>query len=279
MKKVGVFFHPIMASFNWPIIGNKYERFPQIMGDLLHNENVSLFESPFAPEEILLACHSPSYLEGVKKSWYWEGASRSVGGCLLAAEKIMEGEIKRALVFTVAAGHHASRDFGWGGTYLSCSGPTVYLLRQKGLAHKIAILDTDCHHGDGTRSFFVNDPQVLHVCFCHMDYTSPDNTKVDRAVPYGIGDERYLQMVREEFGERVKRFRPDLIFHNFGHDTCQGDYGDKGLSVEFFKKLAQLVKDLSDEVCEGRYMVISHGGYLREVAERVFRDVLEVLLK
>lgn len=277
MGKTGVFFHPLMAKGDWPIIGDKFAGFPEALGELLRDPEVVLLESPLAPEEVLQACHDPHYLEGVKKAWYWEGASRSVGGCLWAAEAVMKGELRNALVFTVAAGHHASRGHGWGGTYLSCSGPTLYLLRQRGLARRIAILDTDAHHGDGTRSFVEGDPEVLHVCFCHTDYQSPDGTKVDVAVPYGIGDEGYLDMVKREFGERARAFRPEIVLHNFGHDTAKGDYGDRGLSPSFFGRLARLVKELAEEVAHGRYVVITHGGARRDLAERVYRDVLEVL--
>lgn len=277
MAKTAVFFHPVMARGDWPIIGGKFAGFPEAFGKLLEDPEVVLVESPLAPEEILLACHDPRYLQGVKGSWYWEGASRSVGGCLRAVEGVMKGEFRNALVFTVAAGHHASRAHGWGGTYLSCAGPALYHLRKNKLARRIAILDTDAHHGDGTRSFVEGDPEVLHVCFCHTDYVGPDGTKVDVAVPYGIGDDGYLEKVRGEFCRRARAFGPEMILHNFGHDTAKGDYGDRGLSPSFFRDLALLVKELAEEICQGRYVVITHGGARRDLAQRVYRDVLEVL--
>ncbi len=277
MAKTGIFFHPVMGQRNWPVIGNKYQGFPEAFGDLLKEGDVVLLESPEAPQGLLEACHSEDYLKGVKALWYWEGAVRSVGGCVRAAEEVLRGNLKNALVFTVAAGHHASRDFGWGGTYLSCSAPTVHNFRQKGLAQRVAILDTDCHHGDGTRSFFVQDHETLHVCFCHMDYVSPDGTKVDVAIPYGIKDEEYLGKVEEEFCRRAREFRPEIILHNFGHDTCVGDYGNRGLSPAFFPRLAQRIKDLAEEICSGRYIVITHGGARRDIAEEIFPEIARIL--
>ncbi len=276
-SKTGVFFHPLMAEGNWPIIGQKFKDFPHALKDLIDAGRVTLFESPMVSMDLLLKCHDPQYLEGVKKAWYWEGAARSVGGCVLAAEEVAQGRLRNALVFTVAAGHHASRNYGWGGTYLSCIAPSVLSLREKGILRRFAVLDTDCHHGDGTRSFFEGDREVLHVCFCHMDYISPDGTKVDVAIPYGIGDEGYLEKVKEEFCKRAREFLPELIFHNLGHDTCMGDYGDKGLTPSFFPRLVQEVKEVAEEVCQGRYVVLTHGGSRREVARYVFTEVARIL--
>jgi len=277
MARTGVFFHPIMAQGVWPIIGNKFERFPEVMEEVLKLPGVELITAEPASEELLCKCHSPDYLQRVKASWYWQGAVRAVGGCVQASEMVARGELRNALVFSVAAGHHASASSGWGGTYLACIAPSVANLREKGLIGRVAILDTDCHHGDGTRSFFLEDPEVLHVCFCHSDWVNPDGTKVDVAVPFSTGDEEYLRRVEQEFCSRAKDFGPALIFHNFGHDTCDGDYGDRGLSPEFFPRLAERIKELAEEVSQGRYVIITHGGARKDVAERIFPEIVRLL--
>ncbi len=277
MARTGVFFHPLMAQGVWPIIGNKFERFPEVMKEVLKTEEVELYEAEPVPEELLLRCHTPDYLQQLKGTWYWQGAVRAVGGCVRASEMVSRGELRNALVFSVAAGHHASASSGWGGTYLACIAPSVVNLRDKGLIRRVAIIDTDCHHGDGTRSFFASDPEALHICFCHTDWVSSDGTKVDVAIPFGIGDDGYLKKVEEEFFERARSFKPEMIFHNFGHDTCDGDYGDRGLTPDFFPRLAMLVKGFSEEVAEGRYIIITHGGARKDVAERIFPEIVRIL--
>ena len=275
--KTGIFFHPLMKKGLWPIIGNKFENFPEALEDVLKLPNVKLFTSEPVPEELLRKVHTEDHIERVKRAWYWQGAIRSVGGCVQAAEMIAKGELKNALVFAVAAGHHASPSSAWGGTYLSCIGPTVIHLRENTPFHSFAIIDTDCHHGDGTRKVFENDREVLHVCFCSENSTTEDGTKVDVDVGFRTDDERYLQAVEREFVSRAREFRPELIFHNFGHDTCDGDYGDRGLSPEFFPRLARLLKELADEICGGRYIVITHGGSRKDVAEQIFPEIARIL--
>jgi len=277
--KTGVFFHSEFANGDWPIIGNKYRNFPRVIEPLLSLEGIRLYESKPVSEALLLKVHTEAHIGEVKRAWYYQGASLAVGGCVEATEKIATGEIHHALVFAVAAGHHAEPSYAWGGTYLSCTGPSVINAREKFLLRRFAILDTDSHHGNGTRAVFRNDPDILHVCFCDEDRVEDNGTKIDVDVGYHTHDEAYLEKVRTEFFHRVRGFRPFMIFHNFGHDTCQGDYGDRGLTPNFFIRLTQEVFEVAKEVCEGRYLIITHGGYLSEVAEYIFPRILDVLIK
>jgi acetoin utilization deacetylase AcuC-like enzyme len=279
MMKTGVFFHREFSLKSWPIIGDKYRNFPEVMKGALSQEGVTLFESKPATEEMLLKVHTKTYLKEVKQAWYYKGASLAVGGCVEATEKIARGEIINALVFAVAAGHHAEPSSAWGGTYLSCTGPAVVHLREMYGINRFAILDTDSHHGNGTRAVFQNDRDILHVCFCDDDTIEGDGTKIDVDVGYQTGDEKYLEKVKKEFFVRARKFKPFMIFHNFGHDTCEGDYGDRGLSPSFFPILAEEVKKYSEEICEGRYLIITHGGYLREVTETIFPRIVGILAR
>ncbi|MFC2003614.1 hypothetical protein ACFLV4_06720 [Chloroflexota bacterium] len=273
----GVFFHEVFRGKEWIIIGNKFQNFPQVMEHALKQPQVKLFTPQKVSEELLLKIHTPRFVEDLKKAWYYEGASYAVGGCVEATEKILSGEMDNALVFDVAAGHHAERDSAWGGTYVSCAGPAFYNARQKFGRKKFAIIDTDCHHGNGTRDIFRDDKDVLHVCFCSWDRIEGNGAKVCVNHGWRTTDEDYLEKMREEFIPRVREFEPDMIFHNFGHDTCQGDYGDRGLTPEFFPQLAREVKQCAKEVCQGRYLVLTHGGYRADVCEYIFPKITEIL--
>lgn len=277
--KTGVFFNPEFSLKDWPIIGNKFRNFPGVMENALSLQGVILFESKPATEALLLRVHTETYLKEVKKAWYYKGANLAVGGCVAASEKIAKGEIINALVFSVAAGHHAEPSSAWGGTYLSCTGPAIAHVRDKFGHQRFAIVDTDSHHGNGTRAVFRDDPYVLHVCFCNDDRIEGNGTKIDVDVGYRTDDEEYLEKVRTEFFKRVREFGPFIIFHNFGHDTCEGDYGDRGLTRSFFPLLAEEVKKCADEVCEGRYLIITHGGYRADVAEYIFPRIVEILAR
>ena len=123
--KTGVFWHDIFATSSWPIIGNKFKNFPRVMEKALKIDGVELFTPRKVPLEILRKIHDESVLNDLRRSWYCEGALYSVGGCIDAATKIWTGELRNALVFDVGAGHHAGPSHVWGGTYISCTGPTI----------------------------------------------------------------------------------------------------------------------------------------------------------
>lgn len=275
--KTGIFFHDEFKNKDWPIIGDKFGNFPQVMEKALSMPNVQLFEPKPVDEELLYKIHTHRYLQDVKQSWYYKGATLAVGGCVEAGERVVRRELKNALVFSVGAGHHASPDSAWGGTYLSCVGPTVSRITEISNYQRFAILDTDRHHGDGTRAVFEGNPNILHVCFCYYENSIEYGTKIDVDIGERPGDEAYLEKVRSEFVIRVRDFKPAIVFHNLGHDTAQGDYGDAGLTRSFFSDLTNEIKAVTEEVCEGRYIIITHGGYRIDVADHIFPRIAEIL--
>lgn len=247
------------------------------MENALSLPQVGLFTPEKVSEELILSVHTPRFLENLKKAWYCEAALLSVGGSVEAMERILEGDLSNALVFTVAAGHHAERDSAWGGTYASCAGPAYANAVERFGPKRLAILDTDRHHGNGTRDIFLNDDHVLHVCFCHQERIEGNGSQVCVDMSFPMTDEFYVKRVREEFVPRVKEFAPDVILHNFGHDTCEMDYGDLGLTREFFPELALEIKACAEEVCEGRYLILTHGGQRADIAEYIFPRIIEIL--
>ena len=275
----GVFFHEMFKGKEWLIIGDKFRNFPGAMKHVLKLPQVQLFSPEKVPEELLLKIHTPEFVQNLKQAWYCDGARYSVGGCVEATEMILSGELKNALVFTVAAGHHAERDSAWGGTYASCAGPAFKNARKKFGPKRFAIVDTDRHHGNGTRDIFLDENDVLHVCFCNWNKMEGNGSKVCVNIAYPNTDEDYMEKVRQEFIPRAKEFKPHMILHNLGHDTCQLDYGDIGLTREFYPLLVKEIAECAEEICEGRYVVLTHGGKRADVAEYIFPKIAEILAR
>lgn len=272
----GVYFHILFSKKVWHIINDKFQNFPEVMEKELELPNVELFTPEKVDEDLLLKVHTKRFVENLKKTWYSDGAFYTVGGCVEASEKLMEGKLKNALVFGVAAGHHAEKDSAWGGTYASVSGPVVVNLQKKYPNAKIAILDTDSHHGNGTRDVTMGNHNVLHVCFCSTNRKEDEGTKICVNSKYRTSDEAYLELVKEKFIGRLTEFQPDIILHLLGHDTALGDYGSRGLSKQFFSKLVKMVKDAS-EICQGRYLINTHGGASVSICEYVYTEAIKIL--
>ncbi len=273
----GVFFHEVFSQKVWHIINDKFRNYPEVMIAELELPNVKLIEPKKVNDELLLEVHTPRFLEDLKKQWYCEGAYLTVGGCVQASQMIMKGTLRNALVFGVAAGHHAERDYAWGGTYCSVSGPVVVNLQKKFPGLKIAIIDTDSHHGNGTRDVTFGNHDVLHVCFCSSNIIEDNGTKICVNSGYNTNDAEYLGLVEEEFIRRVENFKPNIIIHLLGHDTAVSDYGNRGLSKEFFLKLVKMIKKKTSEICSGRYIINTHGGSSLNICEYIFPNIIRIL--
>jgi len=274
--KTGVFFHNLFNENTWHIINDKFRNFPDIMEDQLNHPNVELVEPPMVNDDLLEKVHTKKFINNLKNQWYWKGAYYTVGGCVKASEMIMRGKMRNALVFGVAAGHHAEKDAAWGGTYASVSGPLVVNLQQSYPEIKIAILDTDSHHGNGTRDVIKGNKNVLHVCFCSTDRVNEDGTKICVDSGYNVSDDYYLRLIEKEFIKRLHSFTPDMILHLLGHDTAQGDYGNRGLSKDFFLELVNKVRSASN-LCNGKYLINTHGGSNVGICEFIFPRIIEIL--
>lgn len=290
MKKTGVFYHPSFSRRSYLTRGARLEDFPGAIEHLLARDNVVLYESPPIEEEWILKVHTPELIRGVEADHLCSTAWHSVGGVLLAGEKICTGEIDNAFALIGAGGHHSGRDYFGGYCCFNDVVITITYLREIHNIQRFAILDTDAHHGDGTRDLIVNDPDVLHVCFCSMDSVSTDGTKVDVRAPggfWGFGgggpkgdkdiDGQYADKVKTEFHTRVTDFKPDLIFWYFGFDTHTGDYGSLGLSGRCFQEIARFMKQTAEEVTDGRLEVVLGGGSSTDIATNVIPPIIEIL--
>jgi acetoin utilization deacetylase AcuC-like enzyme len=215
-------------------------------------------------------------IDRIKRSQLCEGILYSAGSTVQAVEKIFEGEIDNAFVFTGFGDHHAGKDSFGGGCYFNGAALAIENARAKFKARKFAIGDTDSHHGDGTWDIFTNDEEVLYVCFCSSDYLSQKN-KINVSIPFHISDEQYLKSVEENFMPRIAKFKPELIFWNFGYDGTQGEYGDIGLTKDCHPKLAKIFKAAAEKVCQGRLVVVLCGGSGREIASYTIPRIIEAL--
>ncbi len=293
----GIFYHPSFSRRSYLTQGSRLEDFPEALEPLLKHPRFRLYESPPIDEDWILKVHTRNLLDGVHRDRLCSTAWHSAGGVALAAEKIVQGEISNAFAFIGAGGHHSGRDFFGGYCCFNDVVIAMTILRERHGVERFAILDTDAHHGDGTRDLVRDDPQVLHVCVCYSHYESPDGTKVDVPAPRGSAslwrafgmdvqeeaenardaDADYFETARSAFWDRCLDFEPDLLFWYFGFDTHRGDYGDLGLTKKAYLSIAKMMKDLSDRVCGGRLEVVLGGGSRSDIARDCIPPVIGVL--
>ena len=278
MKRTGIF----LTYFE----GERLRDFPQALAGVLDKGNVSYYDAVYnsrdglfylepVSEELLLKVHSQIMVQRVKQTGDYESALYSAGGTVQAAREIKQGEIDNAFVFTSFGDHHAGRNFYGGMCYFNGAALAITALKEKGV-RRFTIVDTDCHHADGTRDIFASDNDVLHICLCYQNYLD-NHSNVDVLIPYRTSDEEYLARMRQEFVPRVVAFEPEYIFWEFGYDATQGEYGDKGLTRDCHPKLAGLNKGVADKVCQGRLITILCGGSGRALAAYTIPRIINCL--
>jgi len=287
----GIFYHPSFSRRSYLTQGSRLEDFPHALQSLLADSRYHLYESPAIAEELILKVHTAELLRQVKLDRLCSTGWHSVGGVVLAAQKIIQKEIRNAFAFIGAGGHHSGRNFFGGYCCFNDVVIAIHVLREQFGVNRFAILDTDAHHGDGTRDLIGNDADVLHVCMCSSDSESADGTKVDVHAPGRFRwlstasrvaedediDRLYARAAAQAFEPRVKKFKPELIFWYFGFDTHLGDYGDLGLSVKAYLQIAEMMRNLAEELCDGRLEVVLGGGSRSDIARGVIPPIIEVL--
>ncbi len=241
--------------------------------------------------EDLLLIHSRELIERVRAASaagreYWmdvdtyvvphsyDAALRSAGGVLAAADAIIDGDVESAFCLVRPPGHHAtpSRAMGFC-LFNNVALAAAHLLERRGLA-RVAIVDFDVHHGNGTQDVFYSDGRVLyfsthqHPFYPGTGYWTETGEGdgqggiINVPLPAGTGDEGFLRCYREICVPAVRRFRPQMLLVSAGFDAHFADpLARMFLSTRGYYEIAALLRDLADEQCAGRIVWALEGGY------------------
>jgi acetoin utilization deacetylase AcuC-like enzyme len=189
------------------------------------------------------------------------------------------GEIHRAFCFIGAGGHHAGYRQFWGAC---CFNDVVIALthtREISPWRRFAIVDTDAHHGDGTRQLVANDPGVFHLCFCGLNFTSGDGTKVDVNAyglnPHADPDAQYVDLVRQNLS-LIPEFKPDLLIWYYGFDTHRDDYGSLSLTEAAYFAICDLMLGAAAEMGVPLLVVLA-GGSMSHLATATIPEIIRRL--
>ncbi len=279
MKRVGIYYHPSFSRKSYLTVGNRLRDFPEALDELLQLPNVQMFQCPRASEDLILKVHAPEMLQGVARDRMCSTAYESVGGVVAAMEALARGELDRAFCFIGAGGHHAGYRTFWGACCFNDVVIALHQVREISPWRRFAIVDTDAHHGDGTRQLLWNDPEVLHVCFCGDDYESDDGTKIDVDVYQLAGavnpDQAYVAAVRD-YLPRITTFKPQLLVWYYGFDTHRLDYGSIGLTEAAYLQICGLMIDTAAAL-QIPLQVVLGGGSLASLALATIPPIIQQL--
>lgn len=204
-----------------------------------------------------------------------EASARLAGGTFQAAEAILSGKVKHAVNFGGGM-HHASRDHASGFCiYNDCAVGIAHLLEQG--VSRVAYIDVDAHHGDGTQSIFWDNPNVMTISLHESGMTlfpgtgfanevGPEGaaagTSVNIALPEETADSGWLRAFGAIVPSVLREFQPEVIVSQHGCDShMDDDMSHLNISINAQRELAAHISLIADELCEGRWIATGGGGY------------------
>lgn len=203
----------------------------------------------------------------------YEIALLAAGAAVDAVERVMGGSHTAAVAMVRPPGHHAERDRAMGFCLFNNVAVAAAHARAQGAA-KVAIVDYDVHHGNGTQHIFEADPHVLYVSTHQFPYY-PGTGAADEVgrgagrgftvnVPLEVGaaDEDYQLVFAQVVLPVLRQFEPDLVIVSAGFDAHERDpLGGMRLSTEAFAAMTRELRAVADDCCRGRIVSVTEGGY------------------
>lgn len=247
-------------------------------------------DAPFADLGLADLVHDPNYLAALARARPAEGigridedtfissgsldaASTALGGGLAALEAVALGEARNAFCAVRPPGHHAEIDRPMGFCLVNSIAVVAREAQRKYGAERVAIVDFDVHHGNGTEDIFKDDPTVFYASSHQMPLYpgtgAPSFTGVGNvcnvALPAGSGGAEMRAAYAEKILPALEAFRPEFLFVSAGFDA---DYRDPlaGLNwhPEDFAWVTAELAGVAARLCEGRLVSMLEGGYDRQ---------------
>jgi len=202
-------------------------------------------------------------------------ACLAAGGCLEAVKAVLEQRVNNAYVLVRPCGHHATADYGRGFAIFSNIAIAARAAKAQWKIDRIAVVDWDVHHGNGTQDIFYADPTVLTISLHQERLYPPDTGSIEEVgegegrgyninlpLPPGSGHGAYLAALERVVRPALYAFRPDLIFIACGLDAGANDpLGRMLCHSETYRQMTRIVKNAADDLCEGRVIACHEGGY------------------
>lgn len=218
-----------------------------------------------------------------------EIARLGAGAVLTAVDRVLDGpKGTRALVLVRPPGHHAEADRAMGFCLYSNIAVGAAYARSRGCA-RVAIVDYDVHHGNGTQWIFYEDPTVLFVSSHQFPFYPGTGAASEKGRGEGLGftlnipldagakDDEIEKKYREQVIPAVRDFKPDLLMISAGFDAHELDpLGQLRMTTEGFGRLTKMLLDLADQVCEGRVVIVTEGGYSLDALSDSLKTVIAV---
>ena len=244
--------------------------------------------APLADRDAIARCHPMAYIQALEEATpgsglvridadttmspgTWEAICRGAGGAVHAVDKVMRREADNAFVAMRPPGHHAETATPMGFCFFNNAAIAARHAQRAHGAGRVAIVDFDVHHGNGTQDIFWSDPSVL-FCSTHemplypgtgrASETGEHGTVVNAPLRAGDGGEAFRAVMQERILPRLREFRPDLVVVSAGFDAHTRDpLANLNFLEADFAWATERLLEIADETAGGRLVSVLEGGY------------------
>ena len=242
-------------------------------------KQVELIHDPAFVDEVadLLPTKGYATLDGgdtVMSPGSWEAVMRCVGAACAGVDAVMQGQARNVFCATRPCGHHAEPDRAMGFCIFNQAAiAAVHALDTYGLK-RVAVIDFDVHHGNGTQTAFFNRPELFYAS-SHQSPFYPgtgaasergvSNNIVNVPLPRGCDSALFREKTADVILPALRKFDPQLIIISAGFDAHASDpLAELNLTDDDYRWVTQALMDIAAECCEGRIVSVLEGGYSLE---------------
>ncbi len=310
--KVGFLWDPSLESFDFgrrhPVRVGRFQMVRDFLkaSGFLDQPNVTNIIPRPLDTRILAKTHSSAYIRYVQRisetgegeididtpgfKGIYENALVTSGATVTGVDAILSGEIEH--FYTPTGGfHHASYDRGGGFCVFNDVAASVYRLKEAGF-RRILIADFDVHHGNGTQSYFYDDPEVMVISFHedpewlyphegHLHETGVglgQGYNINMHFPMDAGDAVYKYAFDRLVPKLLDYYKPEFILFLPGFDAHYRDpLAHLNLTTDMIRYVAQFIHDSAHRWCNGRLGIVSGGGYHPDTFRWGVGEVMSVI--
>jgi acetoin utilization deacetylase AcuC-like enzyme len=272
-------------------------------------ESLTVVEAEKVSRGIIQACHTKQHFDRVEKAFEagetyldadtiismhsFDAAIYAAGGACRAVDAVMSGDAQNAFLAARPPGHHATGEHAMGFClFNNIAVAARYAQNKYREIERVAIVDWDVHHGNGTQGIFFDDPSVFF--FSMHQYPWYPGTGSRGEIGYGRGKGFTLnapvkaqtpareqkRMFEDAIGDIRKNFKPDFVMISAGFDAHESDpLGQLKLEDEDFVSMTETIKQWAGEACAGRIVSCLEGGYNLETLGETVKSHVAALSK
>lgn len=260
------------------------------------------YEAPLVKREVLMLAHRIAYLDDIEarapksgrvqldpdtamNPHSLEAAKRAAGAVVLAVDLVMSGKAHNAFCAVRPPGHHALSNRSMGFCIYNNVAVAAAYARAVHSVKRVAILDFDVHHGNGTEEIFAAEPNVMlcstfqHPYYPYQGADTVSDHIINSPIAANSGGKEFRAAVMRDWLPNVRKFKPDLILFSAGFDAHQDDpLAYLKLTEDDYRWVTEEVVKLADEICNGRIVSALEGGYNLDALGRSVTEHVGVLL-